>query len=262
MTGARPAGVCPHGRQLYYCIACGGKGWCRQHRCWRATCVQCGPPLATALCALHPTQRRNRCPCRRRQSASHAQRGALSTSGSCALTFTAADGCPATSDVYSGGCFVKKEPEEPDGEETDLGLLFDSTYTCGICSESVRPALRIQKTDGICAVLQCYACSAQPVHVACVAETPWSTKCSVCKKEGSMKPAKPGGSFQAAQGAAGTACIEIKDGENANDPKTPENANHPWYDGKGGVCRPWYERTGNSPVLSAYPSPVIPRARS
>ena len=73
-----------------------------------------------------------------------------------------------------------------------------------------------------------------------------------------MKPAKPGGSFQAAQGAAGTACIEIKDGENADDPKTPENVNDPddWYDGKGGVCKPWYERTGDSPVLSAYPSPV------
>ena len=43
-------------------------GWCREHRRWRATCVQCGQPLATALCALRPAQRQDRCPCRRRQS--------------------------------------------------------------------------------------------------------------------------------------------------------------------------------------------------
>ena len=67
LTGARPPGVCPHGRRLYYCIACGGKGWCREHQCWRATCVQCGPSLASALCALHPEQRRDCCPCRRRR---------------------------------------------------------------------------------------------------------------------------------------------------------------------------------------------------
>ena len=91
MTGARPAGVCPHGRQLYYCIACGGKGWCREHRRWRATCVQCGPPLATALCALHPAQRRNRCPCRRRQSVPDPLCGALLTPGSYAWTFTATE---------------------------------------------------------------------------------------------------------------------------------------------------------------------------
>ena len=101
MIGARPAGVCPHGRRLYYCIACGGQGWCREHRRWRATCVPCGPPLATALCAAHPAQRRDRCPCRRRQSASRAQCDALSTSGSRDLTFTAAVGCPVPSDVYS-----------------------------------------------------------------------------------------------------------------------------------------------------------------
>ena len=106
MTGARPAGVCPHGRQLYYCIACGGKGWCREHRRWRATCVQCGPPLATALCALHPAQRRNRCPCRRRQSVPDPLCGALLTPGSYAWTFTAAAGCLVTSAPVAGGATV------------------------------------------------------------------------------------------------------------------------------------------------------------
>jgi hypothetical protein len=50
-------------------------------RVWRGmallarTCVLCGPPLASALCALHPIERRDRCPCRRRPATADAGGG-------------------------------------------------------------------------------------------------------------------------------------------------------------------------------------------
>ena len=100
LTGERPPGVCPHGRRLYYCIACGGKGWCREHQCWRATCVQCGPSLASALCALHPEQRRDCCPCRRRRRTAADACGAPGA----VPVFTAAVVCPVIPAPAAMGC--------------------------------------------------------------------------------------------------------------------------------------------------------------
>ena len=56
----------------------------------RATCVLCGPPLASALCALHPMERRDRCPCRRSPATADAG-GGYGLPGIACPSFTAVE---------------------------------------------------------------------------------------------------------------------------------------------------------------------------